>query len=148
MKIHRAMGIDGVDIWGTDSKYCSNHNVWQSLFVNAADLEFCFPFSFCELENGHRRLNKATQKQLLFSDVLQWSILSQGQNCLSLSTSLLLSSYLQKLQLEPTAWRRRGDEINFSKTVTCHLLFCLGCSEINKSHPQQGFSSFETLCWG
>lgn len=74
---------------------------------------------------------------------------SRGKNVsLSLSTSLLLGSYLQKLQLVPTAWRRRGNEINFSETVTCHLLFCLGCSEIDKSHPKQGFSSFETLCWG
>ena len=62
--------------------------------MNAADLEFCFPFSFCELENGHRRLNKATQKQLPFSDVLQWSILSQGQNCLSFFVYLLASEFL------------------------------------------------------
>lgn len=51
-----------------------------------------FPFVSLRRDT-HRRLNKATKKQLLFSDVPQWSILLQGQNRLSFFVYLLASEF-------------------------------------------------------
>lgn len=116
--------------------------------MNAADLELCFPFPFCELEKGHRRLNKATKKQLLFSDVSQWSILLQGQNHLSFFVYFLASEFFSpKAAVGANSLEEEEKMRSISqKQSLAASCFVLGCSEINKSHPKQGFSSFETLC--
>ena len=76
MKIHRVMGIDRVSLegWGQTLSNFKSRLVTLH-FVNTADLEHFIFFSFCDLENGYRRLSITVQKQGMFSYTPLWSIL-------------------------------------------------------------------------